>query len=142
MGRESEVAIISQQQPDLVVVGGVYWPLHVYASQHLEEEPQVMLPQAQIQIFIEDTTALVRHNAPGLKAEAAAFVRANLAAVAATPGWARLLAEAPLLQAELLQAIVSEQQARQLASAAADGAAAKRPREADAADAAGAAAKR
>jgi hypothetical protein len=60
-GRDAEVAIISQLQPDLVVVGGVYWPLHKYADAHLEEQPQVLLPEAQIELFIEDTIALVRH---------------------------------------------------------------------------------
>jgi hypothetical protein len=77
----------------------------------------------------ETLAAAARHNAPCLKAAASAFVRRHLGAVAATPGWARLLADAPLLQVELLQAIVGAEASAGLAAAAAG--ANKRRREAD-----------
>jgi hypothetical protein len=67
----------------------------------------------------ETLAAAARHNAPRLKAAASAFVRRHLAEVAATPGWARLLAEAPLLQVELLRATVTGADAAGLAAAAA-----------------------
>jgi hypothetical protein len=54
--------------------------------------------------------AAARHGAAALRARAAAFVRAHLDEVTATPGWATLLAEAPLLQVEILQALVAERE--------------------------------
>ncbi len=75
----------------------------------------------------ETLCAAARHGATGLRSRAAAFVRLHLAEVTATPGWARLLTEMPLLQVELLQALVEEQEG------ALRPASNKRPREQDAA---------
>ena len=73
--------------------------------------------------------AAARHGATALRTRAAAFVRAHLDEVTATPGWATLLAEAPLLQVEILQALVAEREGALRPPGA------KRPR--DEADAAG-----
>jgi hypothetical protein len=61
-----------------------------------------------------------RHGAGALKEATAGFIRTHLAEVVATPGWARLVQETPLLQVELVQSLVVPQPG---------GSAAKRPRQ-------------
>ena len=58
--RAAEADIIAQHAPDLVVLGGVYWPLHKYADAHGEQNLQVLLPRQQVDEFVEHTEKLVR----------------------------------------------------------------------------------
>lgn len=55
--RAAEVSVISERAVDLVVLGGVYWPLHKYAEAHGSAE--VLLPRKQVDDFVRDTTQLV-----------------------------------------------------------------------------------
>ena len=56
--RPAEISVLSTHIPDLVVVGGVYWPLHRFAEAH-GDTLQTLLPIDQIKEFIRDTTRLV-----------------------------------------------------------------------------------
>jgi hypothetical protein len=57
--RAAEVATISARAPDLVVMAGVYWPLHKYSEAHRDDAPQILLPRSQVVEFITDTSRLV-----------------------------------------------------------------------------------
>lgn len=48
--RTWEVPLIAARQPDLIVVGGVFWPLHNYVNRHKGEELLPLLPIEQVRV--------------------------------------------------------------------------------------------
>ena len=59
-GRIDETAIISKHQPDLIVFGGVYWPLHRFTDA-MGENVSVMLPVQHTKTFMHETNAVLEH---------------------------------------------------------------------------------
>ena len=59
--RIQETAIISRSQPDLIVFGGVYWPLHRFVDSMGENNVSVLLPVHYVKTFIHETDAIINY---------------------------------------------------------------------------------
>jgi hypothetical protein len=58
-GRLRECAEIAQRQPDLIVVGGVYWALHRFTED--ASSTAVLLPVNKTKTFVHETVELCKH---------------------------------------------------------------------------------